>query len=270
MIVAVAAFGHDRVATLELVGAEDLASPWGVSDTQPLDGWTPLAVAVPADEVARRGVPPVQLNLVDLEGSTGEEILAIGTAALEVLTDEWVFDFDRVDRDCEPPEGDAGNEIEEAGEHIFGGPIAEKPTLPPSGPEQPADPAAATEAVMTAIRTVYDLSDALSAEAQRAKAPYVEDADRYLAIIRDLIEANLPVEAYMDQLVPVFDGLVFLSPTEAAVSYQVGPSYHWEMGRVLLIEGRWRVALGTVCRDLLDANFRCADVEVDPPPGPLG
>ena len=74
----------------------------------------------------------------------------------------------------------------------------------------------------------------------------------------------------MHQLVPVFDGLVFLSPTEAAVSYQVGPDFHWEVGRVLLIDGAWRVALGTVCRDLLDAAFRCADVEVDPPPGPLG
>lgn len=85
-----------------------------------------------------------------------------------------------------------------------------------------------------------------------------------------MVLANDIVDPYLGALDPVFDSLVFLSPTEVAVVYQVGPSYHWEIGRVLLIDGHWRVALGTMCRDLMDAACTCADVVADPRPGPLG
>lgn len=64
-----------------------------------------------------------------------------------------------------------------------------KSTAPPS-PDQPADPVAATEAALHAIRTVDDLSD-------------------------------------------------------------------WDDDQVQ-------------CRDLADAAFTCADLALDPPPGPLG
>lgn len=269
LVIAIAAFGHDEVATLQLVGTQDLESPWGTRDTQPLDGWTPLALAVPADHVARQGMPRVQLDLVHLDGSTSSATLTVDQPALEVLTEDWAFDYERIDRDCQPPTGEADNQIAEPNQHIFGGPIQDKPTLPAPGAEQPADPVAATEAALAAIRTVYDLSDFDNDEAQLAKAEYLEDPDRALEILRAVL-ANDIVDPFLDALDPVFDSLVFLSPTEAAVSYQVGPSYHWEIGRVLLIDAQWRVALGTMCRDLLDAAYTCTDVVTDPPPGPLG
>ncbi len=269
LVIAVAAFGHDAVATLQLVGVEQMESPWGSRDTQPLDGWTPLAVAVPAAHVAQHGVPQIQLDLVHLDGSTSSSTLVVDQAALEVLTEDWVFDYERIDRECEPPNGEADNEMAVPGQHVFGGPIQDKPTLPPPGEEQPDDPVAATEAALTAIRIVYDLSDFDNDEAQLAKADYLEEPDRALEILRAVL-ANDIVDPYLDALDPVFDSLVFLSPTEAAVAYQVGPSYHWEIGRVLLIEGHWRVALGTMCRDLMDAAYTCTDVVADPRPGPLG
>jgi hypothetical protein len=269
LVIAIAAFGHDEVATLQLVGAQDLDSPWGTRDTQPLDGWTPLALAVPADYVARHGMPQVQLDLVHLDGSTSGATLSVDQPTLQVLTEDWVFDYERIDRDCQPPTGEADNRIAPPDQHIFGGPIQDKPTLPAPGAEQPADPVAATEAALAAIRIVYDLSDFDNDEAQLAKADHLEDPDRALEILRAVLAKDI-VDPYLDALDPVFDSLVFLSSTEAAVSYQVGPSYHWEIGRVLLIDGHWRVALGTMCRDLMDAAYTCADVVADPRPGPLG
>ncbi len=270
LILAVAAFGHDGVATLQFAGGPLLDSPWAALDAQPLDGWTPLALAVPRGYVADRGIPDLQFDVTSVDGEpVSSQVLATDQPILEVFTEDWMFDFEAVGPECEPPVGAADNQLVQDPDHILGGAVFDKPTLPAAGNEQPADPTAATEQALTAIRTVYDLSDPFNEDREEAKAQFLEDPEVALEVIRAVV-ANRVVEPYLSALEPVFDSLVFLSATEAAVSYQVGPSYHWEIGRVLLIDGQWRVALGTVCRDLRDAAFTCEDVAIDPGPGPLG
>ena len=70
--------------------------------------------------------------------------------------------------------------------------------------------------------------------------------------------------------ISVFGSVVFTDPTNASVLYRVGPTDQCEIGRVVVIDDAWRVASGTVCRDLADANYVCPGVTPDPPPGPLG
>jgi hypothetical protein len=131
--------------------------------------------------------------------------------------------------------------------------------------EQPVDPAAATAEVLTAIRTVYDVADLYD----DGQLQHLEDPE-LAAQILDEVEEQRVVEPYLQNLDPIFDSVVFTSPTTAEVLYRVGPSYSWEVGRVLFEEGSWRVALGTWCRDLADAIYTCPGVVPDPGPSPLG
>ena len=143
-------------------------------------------------------------------------------------------------------------------------PTPNQPTTPDPG-EQPDDPADATASALEAIRIVYDIGDLYDED----KVDHMERPEEAAAILEEIREQRV-VEPYISNLDPVFDSVVFTSPTEASVRYRVGPSYAWEIGRVLLIDGTWRVALGTFCRDLSDAIYTCPNVTQDPRPGPLG
>ena len=120
-------------------------------------------------------------------------------------------------------------------------------------------------AALNSIRVVYDISDLYDP----AKVSHLErpaDAERILRELRD----QRIIEPFLSQLDPLFDSVVFTSPTEASVLYRVGPSYQGELGRVLVIDGTWRVALGTFCRDLAAAGYMCPGVVRDSGRGPVG
>jgi hypothetical protein len=271
-LVLVVAYAHRSVVTLERPDGADGAGT--ALDTQPADGWTPLGLLVPADEVgdeaAGDGPVDVIVTRVDEAGvrTTTELVVPqVADGPLALLTPEWVFDESVVGPQCEPPPGageDPLNEPTPPETNPLGGTIGEKPPLPSPG-EQPDDPTQATAAVLESIRIVYDIGDLYEAD----HAAHLEDPELGARILEE-IRAQQVVEPYLGNLDPVFDSVVFTSPTEASVLYRVGPSYAWEIGRVLLVDGTWRVALGTLCRDLADAIYTCPGVTPDPPPSPLG
>src|SRR5690606_30554008 len=157
----------------------------------------------------------------------------------------------------------ASNEPLAPDRDLLGSPVGDAPKLPAPG-AAPADPTAAADEALRAIRTMYDLSD-LYAASKRDRIERPEAWD----VMREELLRNDVVAPYMSNLDPEFRSSVFVSPTEVHVIYRVGPSYQWEIGRVQLIDGTWRVAMGTFCRDLSAAGYRCDGVVNDPPPGPL-
>jgi hypothetical protein len=268
LLVLVAVFTHDAVVTITLPDEFDHGS-YSDLDTQPADGWTVLALLAPTESV-RPGEPVVvRVASEDADGrveSSEVEIAPIGTdGLLSVLTPTWVFDVAAVGPQCQPPSSTPSSlPVGERPTPMFGPDAGAKPELPPPGPT-PNDAPAATADALSAFRTVYDIGDLYD----EGKANHIEQPDLALEIFRE-VRARRVVEPFIPQLAPVFDSVVFVSPTEAAVLYRVGPSYRWEIGRVLLIDGTWRVALGTLCRDLGDAGYQCPGVIPDPRPGPLG
>ncbi len=267
LVALVVAFGHDSVVTLTSTSA-DTEGGAAALDSQPLDGWTPLSIVLPDTEEAEDY--ELVVSLESQNGDTANETITVShneTAdALDVLNPNWVFDTQSVGEQCQPPidTGDPTNQPRLAETDPFGVSISEPPPLPDPG-EQPDDVPAATAAVLGSIRTVYDLGDVYAED----KAGYVEIPELARQIL-DEARQNRVVEPFLSALDPEFDSVAFQSPTEAAVLYRVGPGYHWSIGRVLLIDGTWRVALGTLCRDLAPAMYACPNVTRDPPPGPLG
>jgi hypothetical protein len=270
--VVVVAFEHAAQVTLRFT-EPPADSPFGSLDTQPADGWTPLALMVPAATWAAGALPPVELVVETAEGSTTEAVdIArlgapdMGEGALGVLTDDWRFDLAAVGTQCEPPigSGAALNQPRSAESDVFGSNIRPAPTLPQPG-EQPADPTDATAQALDAIRAVYDIEH-LHDEGKAARTEDPATARR----IFDALRANRVIEPYLSNLAPVFGAVTFTSPTEAAIVYRVGPSYQWEIGRVVEIDGEWKLAIGTLCRDLSAAGYSCPGIVIDPPPGPIG
>ena len=261
-LVLVAVVGHDQVAELSTGSSEPAEG--GSTDTAPVDGWSLLSVALFAPIGAETVTVP--LRRIDEDGTeTAEDLeVELNRGDLQLLTDRWHFDLEGVDSTCVPPDEKTSNEAPEQETDLFGSPIGDAPDLPPPG-ERPADPTASTVEALSSLRAVYDLSDIYA----QSKVDFVENPEDWRVMLTKLA-ANDVVGPYMSQLDPVFRNSVFVSPTEVHVLYRVGPTYQWEIGRVLLIDGRWRVAAGTVCRDLAAANYTCPGVAIDPGPGPLG
>lgn len=256
-------YGHDQVVELR---SDDPSVIEGHGlESQPLDGWNMLRVALDPETAPGDGVN-VTLRRVHEDGTETSEDLRIplGGDGLELRTEAWRFDLAAVDGSCEVPGGEVDNTPAPTETDILGSPVGEAPRLPAPG-EQPADPTAAADQALASLRSVYDITDVYSAE----KREHIEDPEAYDQIRQALI-ANDVVGPYMSNLDPQFRSAVFVSPTEAHILYKVGPSYQWEIGRVLLIDGRWRVAAGTFCRDLSAAGYTCPGVVKDPRPGPLG
>lgn len=270
----VVVFEHRSVATLRFTEPVD-GSPYVAQDVQPVDGWAPLVLAVPRGVWEQSALPPVELTVQSSDsGDASTEVIDLdslgpagsGDGALRVLTEGWRFDLSQVGAQCVPPvDADAAlNTPRELGSDVVGQPFRPAPALPEPG-EQPADPTAATEAALDAIRAVYDIADVYD-EGKAARTEDPENAARIFAALR----ANRVVEPYLSNLDPVFGAVIFTSPTEASIVYRVGPSYQWEIGRVVLVDGEWKVAIGTLCRDLAAAGYSCPGILPDPRPGPLG
>jgi hypothetical protein len=274
VLVLVAVFTHDAVVTMTMADEVD-HGPYSTLDTQPADGWTVLALLVPNDAVPLGETMTVRVASEDAAGqleSTDVEISPIGSdGTLAVHTPEWEFDMTSVGPQCQPPTSTQTSPSSPSTFGVASGPMpwggsapTSKPQLPAPG-ASPEDAPAATADALTAFRTVYDIGNIYD----EGKASHLEQPDLGLRIFREIRAARV-VEPYLSALGPVFDSVVFVNPTEAAVLYRVGPGYRWEIGRVLLIDSVWRLSLGTLCRDLSAAGYRCPGVDPDPPPGPLG
>lgn len=258
-----AVFGHDQVVELS---TEHPAALEGHSlEAQPLDGWNVLRVALNPQADLGESIPVTLRRLHEDGTETVEQIdVPVGSTELELLTDDWRFDVAGVDDGCAVPDGSTDNQPAEPDVDVFGSPVGDAPELPQPG-TPPSDPAAAADEALRSLRIVYDLSDIWS----ESKRDHMENPEAYDIIRRELL-ANDVVAPYMSNLDPEFRSSVFVSPTETHVLYRVGPSYQWSIGRVLLIDGDWRVAAGTFCRDLSAAGYICPNTVNDPPPGPLG
>ncbi len=252
--------------TIQWTEGSRVASPPGSSTPNPSmagprsgllapGGATGPVVVQIGRENANRELTATQVEIPPVEEAGG----------LAVLTPAWVFDEDAVGAQCVPPAGqEPVNTTVPPETDLLGGVVGDKPALPAPG-EPPADVPSATQDVLDTIRAVYALDNVYD----EAKAELMEDPILGLEILRAL-RANAVVEPYLSALDPEFDSVSFINPTQARVLYRVGPSYHWSIGRVDLVNGRWRVMLGTVCRDLSDAGYSCPAVTNDPRPGPLG
>jgi hypothetical protein len=253
--VLVAGYAHHSTLSLAV-------DPAAAVDSQPADGWTALGLLVPED-LPVETVATVVAEAADGSRTTTELVVppVAGGGELAVLTPEWAFDLQAVGEQCEPPP----DALPPVDDDLPEPPEPEQPELGEPG-EQPADPAASTAQVLESVRIVFDVVDEFSDEEQIARLELHPQTE---TVVREVREQQV-IEPYRSNLEPVFDSVVFTSPTTAEVLYRVGPSYAWEVGRVLLQDGTWRVALGTLCRDLADAIYTCPGVEQDPPPGPLG
>lgn len=130
----------------------------------------------------------------------------------------------------------------EEGPSVTGPPLPAPGPLPVPGLEQPADLAAAE----AGVRASY--SEAFSASNDRLmRAAAVEGGA--LDAAYDEAAANFPEQTATVSVTT--RGIVFVSPTEAVLDYELfysgGPTLGPAQGRSVFVDGRWKVARDTVC-----------------------
>lgn len=143
------------------------------------------------------------------------------------------------------------------------------PRLPEPGP-QPADVAAAKQAVVDAFNRVYDFSTPAA-----DRAAYVDDPSDLDVAMRSVLNGGFAdaVKAAKWHL----GDLVFTSPTTAVVTYDITiPPGSGEQslvtgrfGEARFVDGRWKVTRNTLCSDLGMAGGSCLG-ESDPTPIDIG
>ncbi len=125
--------------------------------------------------------------------------------------------------------------------------------LPAPGPG-PADPDAAGAGIERAFAVAYDFD--ASPEQRRA---HVEDAEGLDAVVVEAMAG--PYGGLVEQVAPRMVEIVFTSPTQATVLYDlsegVGPLGVGRVGEARFVDGRWKVTRDTVCGDLALAEATC-------------
>lgn len=130
-----------------------------------------------------------------------------------------------------------------------GGPFAVD--LPPVGPTQPADPAAARAAIQATFDEFYGVTP-------DAVLRLVDDPFAMGEMI-DEIGDGVFRRRFDDAAVTIED-LVFLSDTEAAIDYELDSvdETHGELfGRARFVGGRWTLTRGTACEGLEFFEVSC-------------
>jgi hypothetical protein len=133
-------------------------------------------------------------------------------------------------------------------------PVVESPPTTIAEPgEQPADPAAAEEEVRAAYTRLFDFSQPREGRAQLSERPAV-----WFAANKALVEGQYG--DMVEGLHAVVHEVVFTSPTGAAVRFDLasaGYSSADQIGRALLVDGRWVVAIETTCAQASIAGVQC-------------
>jgi hypothetical protein len=131
--------------------------------------------------------------------------------------------------------------------------------LPPPGDEQPADPAAARAGGEQLFGVRYsDMTD-------DDRLARLDDTTGMREVYERLVNSS-----YREQVLgsrTVFHDVVFLSATHGAVQYETEiPGYPpqafgLQFGEVFLVDGRWKLARESVCRDVQLAGITCPPAE---------
>ena len=124
----------------------------------------------------------------------------------------------------------------------------------PTGP-QPADPAAAAEAVRSAVHLVYDPS------AGTARGETIDDPRGLDVAEADLQAGPNAAETAAATTVTVGD-VSFDRPDHAWFQYELSAVVQVRTGQAVLVDGTWKVTRATVC-----ADYALADVTCPPLPG---
>jgi hypothetical protein len=128
--------------------------------------------------------------------------------------------------------------------------------LPAPGAHQPTDPAATRQAVIDTFNHAY-----ANGVNNNAGFAYFDDSHGFAAIM-----ATLRTGSFKEQVrtaVLKFDDLVFLTPTIAAVQYEIDipnyplPSFAPRFNEAHLIDGKWKLARQGFCNDIGLAGAQC-------------
>ena len=131
--------------------------------------------------------------------------------------------------------------------------------LPPPGPEQPPDPAAARAAI--ARHFTGQRWDEISDEQRLAG---LDDPRGIQDVIDQLV--NGPYADAVKGARTTFKDVVFLSATEAVVLTDVdvpgyGTSYHNQFSEFVLVDGEWKQTRESFCRLIASTGVTCPPVE---------
>ena len=128
--------------------------------------------------------------------------------------------------------------------------------LPAPGPEQPADVAAARQAVTDAFLLAHGAHD----ESQDQQMAAIDDPTDFPTYWNDLTTG--PFKEQVNAAVVGLDDMVFESATRAAVKYHwdvpnYGTSFYNRFGEVVLVDGTWKVTRESMCQDFALASVQC-------------
>jgi hypothetical protein len=137
------------------------------------------------------------------------------------------------------------------------------PTELPEPGEQPADPAAAEQAVRDAFSAVFDFAD--RAEGDRTWMEHLDSQEGVQEAIDVVLGGTFGSAAQGAEY--TMGDLVFVSPTEAWFRYDLFANnnrFDDRFGLAVEVDGTWKISRGVICQDLALAGGRC-----EPPIGPL-
>ena len=128
--------------------------------------------------------------------------------------------------------------------------------LPAPGPEQPADVAAARQAVTDAFLLAHGAHD----ESQDQQMAAIDDPTDFPTYWNDL--ATGPFKDEVNAAVVGLDDVVFETATRAAIKYHWDvPGYNMSFanrfGEVVLVDGTWKVTRESMCQDFALASVQC-------------
>jgi hypothetical protein len=191
-------------------------------EMQPVDGLAILVGHGPAsDSTAKVTVEAIAANGATLGSATLSPSGFLGVSAVQGA----------VDPACVPPQ-----------------------TLPAPGKTQPADPAAAKQAVESTFAAAYNKNNSDERFAQ-----YFDDSHGFVDVLAKLRSGSFKQQ--VDEAQMKLDDVAFLSPTEAALQYEIDiPNYSTFSNRFTeahLLNGQWKLARAGWCNDVSLAGVQC-------------
>jgi hypothetical protein len=139
----------------------------------------------------------------------------------------------------------------------------EPPTDLPEPGEQPADPAAAEQAVRDAFAGAFDREDRV--EGDRTWLQHLDSDAGVVEAIEVVLGGSFGSAAQSADY--TMGDLVFTSPTEAWFTYDLfanSSNFNGRFGYAVDIDGTWKISRGVICQDLALAGAYC-----EPPIGQL-
>jgi hypothetical protein len=129
-------------------------------------------------------------------------------------------------------------------------------TLPAAGKDQPADPAAAQQAVTNTFNAAFThgISDSTFDS-------YFDDSHGFDQVKQQLLNGTFKEQVKTAQM--KLNGVVFLDPTTAAIQYEIDisnygtPSFPNRFTEAHLVNGSWKLARAGWCNDVSLAGITC-------------